>query len=1421
MNDISEDYMSMLSENGVTLGSSHYKKHLKLLIKENVPGVEFVKPHRLNESEQVMSSRALAEAVDNVAHQGSEEMIKRVADVAKVLRGELLNHRDTWHFAGSMSYENPPMVAFFLKQLLFGTNSKMVCEKRDDAVNKTISIVSQILVQNVRTNRQVKHKPKSDVGFVTNIHTPLSVGLALCVHNKVRSKELVNHLSDLHIGTSYKGLIELEKRVECAVVERMSATGGYCLPQFVKKGRSIFFAVDNIDFLEATCDGQNTLHGTVVVVNQEDTNGGEFINKPLQIPDKVSCVKQAFIYHQDITIDPKPIKFPSFVFDSRTGLLKRYNIMDRAWMLASHFGIESKTSEDTNINTQEDSRMEATETEESSDAEEWPTTTQEQTSHTHSTKKLVMPTWSATNSLIMQMKDVELSKTNSEVVAPLFRQAPTDYATLYTVLELTQNISAVVMGPDRKTVITLDLDLYERAIKIQSTQENTNWVLRAGELHICFAALHAIGKYVEESGLDNIAVEKGIYSPTTLRQIFGGKAFKRGVEYHMVNALACYKLRFQQISSTSPTGPLTEKCQQLREGLHNRDRKSVDVFDDICEQYSQSIEPAMTCSDGSEVGTFLVTYTQQVECLLNIIRACRQGDWEEYLAALDKQIKYFFAHDLYKYARLMPLHLAQMNELQTQSPETWKALKEGDFCVKKTGTPFANLFVDQTLEQEIRRLKVVGGITGLTQNESALNRFLLATPELTRIVTEFQHRYSSAADATSKEHYQLTGTIALRIANNAEKIRCGIEEHCGGSPFVDQKPLVNLVSMMAIPDAAKNDILNRDEKGQARYEEFVRYRMTDGSQASLWDRVEKLNLKTYSTLLKKATIAVGNKVVKLREDRQLLARFLVIQQSRPQLVDKLAETIGNYEMAVIPRSLFATDGTLLIPSDKSLFMKEIEQYSRPAVGDDLEIAVSGGDDSREEAEPEMDNRPVSTDPQLDMEDMMEGMAEQTGLSEMDGQSNEHGSIDRDKVIIIDGQAVVQSMTKLPGMDTICDLGDAFVKRINGMMRKYAEGRVIFDRYITGSLKEKTRAKRAGSTQPVKFIIQGQMSIRNVSMKLLLSHTGTKSQLTEYFGKRLLDHFAGSDKGFVVVYGTSTLSNKEGLFDPDLSTHTHEEADTQIPLHVLDATALSTSIRDIYVWSPDTDVFLLLIDLVATCTVQGNVKLLTGRGKFYRTIDVKERCVVIGSEKSKALIGLHNFTGADWGGKFFNISKKTWITKFLALTPTDDIVGTLRRFGSMDTPDEPALKHMERFICNVYSSKSSCVTVVDLRWELFKTKNFEGEKLPPTQNTLKPHIQRVNFISRRDKSYKEPRPILPHPKDNGWEQKADGKLEPVRCLDKPAPQAVLELVKCGCKGSCHGKANCSCHKNGLSCTALCKCADCRNIPDYRIVLEEDL
>ena len=80
-------------------------------------------------------------------------------------------------------------------------------------------------------------------------------------------------------------------------------------------------------------------------------------------------------------------------------------------------------------------------------------------------KSKVMPTWAATNSLLLLGKKV--TKTNSEVLPPLLRRPPTDFASLYTSLKLVQEVSAVVVGPNKKPIITLDMDLFQRAVKIK------------------------------------------------------------------------------------------------------------------------------------------------------------------------------------------------------------------------------------------------------------------------------------------------------------------------------------------------------------------------------------------------------------------------------------------------------------------------------------------------------------------------------------------------------------------------------------------------------------------------------------------------------------------------------------------------------------------------------------------------------------------------------------------------------------------------------------------------------------------------------------------------------------------------------------------------------------------------------------------
>ena len=73
------------------------------------------------------------------------------------------------------------------------------------------------------------------------------------------------------------------------------------------------------------------------------------------------------------------------------------------------------------------------------------------------------------------------------------------YATLHTVLMVTQGISVDVIGTERRTLVMLDLDdIYNRDLQLQQSVGNNNWILRAGVLYISFAALHDLGKQLTE-----------------------------------------------------------------------------------------------------------------------------------------------------------------------------------------------------------------------------------------------------------------------------------------------------------------------------------------------------------------------------------------------------------------------------------------------------------------------------------------------------------------------------------------------------------------------------------------------------------------------------------------------------------------------------------------------------------------------------------------------------------------------------------------------------------------------------------------------------------------------------------------------------------------------------------------------------------
>lgn len=99
---------------------------------------------------------------------------------------------------------------------------------------------------------------------------------------------------------------------------------------------------------------------------------------------------------------------------------------------------------------------------------------------------------------------------------------------------------------------------------------------------------------------------------------------------------------------------------------------------------------------------------------------------------------FLFALDRKNYSRMIPLCLSKMNRLGKSEPTIWKEFLEGNWVVNKNKIPFSALGDDEALERENRRLRVQGGLTGMTLNESARTRLFLTDVELTNIALKLE-----------------------------------------------------------------------------------------------------------------------------------------------------------------------------------------------------------------------------------------------------------------------------------------------------------------------------------------------------------------------------------------------------------------------------------------------------------------------------------------------------------------------------------------------------------------------------------------------------------------------------------------------------------------------------------------------------------
>ena len=317
----------------------------------------------------------------------------------------------------------------------------------------------------------------------------------------------------------------------------------------------------------------------------------------------------------------------------------------------------------------------------------------------------------------------------------------------------------------------------------------------------------------------------------------------------------------------------------------------------------------------SSLFKFVRTYMRMVLLIYTFIRATRDGLWELHLSSLDALCKYFFAYDKQKYARLVPLYLAEMKALQSTDPDIHQEFIDGNFVVNKNQIPFCAIGVDHALEHINGIMKVTGGLVGITQNARARERFFLTAPELSRLAEEAQVMAGSPT-TTRKEHYDLSLAVWTRQEENIARLKTVLISSMNPMKY-EGEDLPNIITMVVMPAEVQNDVCNQEDIGQQKYANFVEERINT-NEVSIWARMKKSQLKTWKSARKSVKHKVADQVVELKDDRSLFAHMLIVARSRPEM--NLKESIGQHEFTSLPRALFTVSGELLPRTDKSKLM---------------------------------------------------------------------------------------------------------------------------------------------------------------------------------------------------------------------------------------------------------------------------------------------------------------------------------------------------------------------------------------------------------------------------------------------------------------------------------------------------------------------
>ncbi|KAL8599464.1 hypothetical protein ACOMHN_029279 [Nucella lapillus] len=357
-----------------------------------------------------------------------------------------------------------------------------------------------------------------------------------------------------------------------------------------------------------------------------------------------------------------------------------------------------------------------------------------------------------------------------------------------------------------------------------------------------------IGKLLRDSGWSNIITQAQVLTSGRAQSVLDAHhQIKRTRYAHQVSVMALYLLREQSYSNycSGVQGP-----PESPEMWAQRSRQHNPMF------------------------MFWSTILELELLMCRFIRSLREGDFLLYVQVCDELCSWFHVMDHTNYARWLPVHVWDMVQLPEKHPEVYAEFLKGNFVVQRSPHKFSLIGKDQSHEQSNKNLQAHGGAVGLYENAEALTLFMLAGPDCSRCIEEFEAVLDTASLHTA--HHEEASAMQTKYKKDVLSfVEIAVQQ---GNPFDIGHELVALHTQQVMKDEVVESFAQLQNLGNHLHAKFVTQTL-EQSTLPITSTLKRQNVLTFAN--RPDSKKKGGTSGSAQRNSSLITKLFLSLQSRP------------------------------------------------------------------------------------------------------------------------------------------------------------------------------------------------------------------------------------------------------------------------------------------------------------------------------------------------------------------------------------------------------------------------------------------------------------------------------------------------------------------------------------------------------------